>query len=225
MGVIPRSVLISGDRYGEDQISYAFTATDPGGDAIEVASVPLVERPLRIARLPLLAPFGRTPGPDFRELTVVDPRISRLWGRFSVDVGVARERDAGFFAKAVFADGRHRVFIIEDGDRYALRAMCAFRMSDDHAGEVVELLHDRTVTGLRAASRVLGLALRAMYDEGAVAVRAWSFTHSGSFPIYLRHAFIPRKSALALRVRTSDPMLAEFVSDRRHWYVSLLDES
>jgi hypothetical protein len=221
-------VVVAGERHVID-----FDASARSGEArvdgwVEVARVPVVERPLRLPPfdIPFVAPFGRRPRTGFRELTEVDPRLSRLWGRFSVDVGMALERDARLFASRVF-DGRHRMFIVEDGDRYAIRGMCAFTVTDEdgiRVGRIVELLHDRSVFGLRCASHVLGLALRAMSDDGARVARAWSFTHSGTFPVFARHAFIPRKSERALRIRSADSALADFASERRHWYVSLLDE-
>lgn len=219
-------MLIAGERHDVD-FEIGPRSDDDGWS--EIAPVPVVERPLRIPRfrVPLLAPFGGRPRPGFRELTEVDPRLSRLWGRFSVDVGVGLERDAKLFGSRVFAGGEHRMFIVEDGDRYAIRGMCAFRVRDDagvRVGEVTELLHDRSVQGLRGASHVLGLALRAMSDDGAVVARAWSFAHSGSFPILVRHAFIPRKTTRAMRVRADEPEIAAFAGERRNWYVSLLDQ-
>lgn len=224
-----RTVVIAGERHVVD-FSTKVEAGEREVDSVEVAPLPVLERRLRIPALnvPLLAPFGRRPRAGFRELTTADPRLSRLWGRFSVDVGVALERDAKLFAERVFADGRHRMFIVEDGDRYAIRGMCAFTVREEEGtrvGHVVELLHDRSVQGLFGASHVLGLALRAMSDDGAEVARAWSFGHSGSFPIFARHAFLPRKSAETIRVRAEDPDLADFVRERRHWYVSLLDGS
>lgn len=222
-----RTVVIAGERHTVD--FSAGMAREDG--AIDVAPVPVLERILRVPGLnvPLLAPFGRRPRKGFRELTGsqrVDPRLSRLWGRFSVDVGVAAERNTKLFADRVAADDRHRMFIVEDGDRYAIRGMCLFIVRD-RVGEIVELLHDRSVQGLMGASNVLGLALRAMSDEGATVARAWSFTHSGSFPIFARHAFLPKKDERTIRVRPEDETIAElsdFVRERRHWYVSLLDE-
>jgi len=167
---------------------------------------PLLERRLKLAGVPLLLPFGRRPRAGFREITLPEPRISRLWERFSVDVEVAVARSSKLFEERLTS---HRIFIVEDGDRYAIRALCAFAVADDGASEIAEPLHDRTVEGLRSASNVLGLALRTLSDEGAVLVRAWSLPHSGSFPIYLRHAFVPKRAA--------------FVGDRKGCYVSGLD--
>jgi hypothetical protein len=222
-----RTVVIAGERHVVDFASSSTASSEEDG-WVDVAPVPVLERALRIpgTSVPLFAPFGRRPRAGFREITGtprVDPRLSRLWGRFSVDVGVARERDPKLYEERVFADGKHRMFIVEDGDRYAIRGMCAFTVRDD-VGFVVELLHDRSVQGLRGASHVLGLALRAMSDEGAKVARAWSFTHSGSFPIFARHAFLPKKSDRSIRVRSEDDTLTDFVRERRHWYVSLLDE-
>src|SRR5690606_11620657 len=75
-----------------------------------LGAAPLLGRPLRLsaavrharaprparallAKIPLVSPFGRA-RPGVRELDAVDPRITRLWDRFSVDVGVAVERNA-----------------------------------------------------------------------------------------------------------------------------------
>jgi hypothetical protein len=225
--VARRTVLISGERHVVD---FAVTDDDREDGWVDIGPVPVLERRLRVPGLsvPLLAPFGRRPRAGFRELTEVDPRLSRLWGRFSVDVGVARERDTKLFAERVFTGGRHRrMFIVEDGDRYAIRGMCAFTVREEEGvrvGHVIELLHDRSVQGLFGASHVLGLALRAMSDDGAEVARAWSFAHSGSFPIFVRHAFLPRKSARMIRVRPEDPDLEDFLREPRHWYVSLLDQ-
>lgn len=214
-----RTVLIAGERHEVDIDTSGTPPSDAGW--IDIAPVPVVERSLRI-----VAPFGGRPRAGYRELTAVDPRLSRLWGRFSVDVGVATERDTKLFASRVFAGSTHRMFIVEDGDRYAIRGMCAFTVRDEdgvRVGHVTELLHDRSVQGLRGASHVLGLALRAMKKDGATVARAWSFTHSGSFPIFARHVFLPRKNARVFRVRPADSSLADFMRERRHWYVSLLD--
>jgi hypothetical protein len=214
---------------------------------------PLLVRPLRLSSaaeafklpaaarsvfsaLPLVAPFGRTRRPGFREIAVKEPRITRLWDRFSIDVGVAFERTASTFEKRVFEGiegSGERVFIFEDGDRYAIRAMCVFVVKDDERGRhgyVVELLHDRSVTGLRAASHLLGLALREMLDAGADAALAWSLPSSGSYPIYARHAFFSppeafRSEDLRLGVRAFDPELDALVTQRDRWYLSYLDRT
>lgn len=226
-----RSVLVSGDRYraawlGENEVEDAdltYGFVEPAGvpdGFVDLGRAPILERPLRLAGVPLLAPFGRRPRKGFREISLPEPRISRLWGRFSVDVGVALERDAKN-VEARLAD--HRIFIVEDGDRYAIRGLCAFRIGEDGAGEITELLHDRSVEGLRGASNVLGLALRAMSDAGAVVARAWSLSHSGSFPVFVRHGFLPRQSARRFVVRAEDEAVATFIAERKHWYVSALD--
>ena len=223
-------------------------------DALEWESlgpVPLLVRPLRLSSvadalalpararallpaLPLVAPFGRTRRSGFREIAVKEPRITRLWDRFSIDVGVALERNASTFERRIFEglEGSHRrVFIFEDGDRYAIRAMCVFTVKDDaggRRGHVLELLHDRSVTGLRAASHLLGLALREMLDAGADAAVAWSLPSSGSYPIYARHAFFSppqalREDDLRMGVRAFDPELDALVTRRDRWYLSGLD--
>ena len=223
-------------------------------DALEWESLgraPLLVRPLRLSSLaealalpsraraflpalPLVAPFGRTRRSGFREIAVKEPRLTRLWDRFSIDVGVALERNASTFEQRIFdgieGSGR-RVFIFEDGDRYAIRAICIFMMKDDaggRRGHVVELLHDRSVTGLRAASHLLGLALREMVDAGADAAVAWSLPSSGSYPIYARHAFFTppqplRDDDLRMGARAFDPELDARVTQRDRWYLSYLD--
>lgn len=209
---------------------YALAAGAPAG-WVSLGPAPWIQRPLRLGHLssrlpnvPLLAPFGRKPRAGFRELTTADPRMSRLWGRFSVDVPVAMERDAKLVGERVFGrpDEGHRVFIMEDGDRYAIRAMCIFVVKGT-VGYVVELLHDRTLEGMRDASHVLGLALRAMSDAGATVARAASLSRSGSMPLFLRHAFIGARADVHLVVRAVDPALADLVTDRERWYLSYLD--
>ncbi len=201
--------------------------------AAEALRLPAAARSL-FAALPLVAPFGRTRRTGFREIAVKEPRITRLWDRFSIDVGVAVERTASTFERRIFdgIDGSgYRVFIMEDGDRYAIRAMCIFTVKDDARGRhgyVVELLHDRSVTGLRAASHLLGLALREMLDAGADAALAWSLPRSGSYPIYVRHAFFSppetfRSDDLRLGVRAFDDDLDALVTQRDRWYLSYLD--
>ena len=203
--------------------------------AAEAFKLPAAARALFPA-LPLIAPFGRARRSGFREIAVKEPRITRLWDRFSIDVGVAVERTASTFERRIFEGiegSGHRVFIFEDGDRYAIRAMCIFVVKDEERGRhgcVVELLHDRSVTGLRAASHLLGLALREMLDAGADAALAWSLPSSGSYPIYARHAFFSppeafRSDDLRLGVRAFDPDLDELVTQRDRWYLSYLDRA
>lgn len=81
---------------------------------------------------------------------------------------------------------------------------------------------------MRAASHLLGVALREMSEAGAERAIAWSLVHSGSFPILARHAFVPASWAgtgleLALGVRAFDPALSHVVNQRHHWYLSGLD--
>ena len=184
--------------------------------------------------LPLVAPFGRRRRVGVREITSlpVDVRITRLWDRFSIDVGVALERNTGFFGWRIHerAGSPYRIFILEDGDRYAIRAMCIFTVKqegDIRVGYVMELLHDRSVTGMRAASHLLGLALREMSDAGAEAARALSLPHSGSYPIYARHAFFsaaePPGPRRELAIRALDPDVEEAATRRDRWYVSYVD--
>jgi hypothetical protein len=191
--------------------------------------VPALVRPLRLpllSRLPLVAPFGRRRRAGVREITElpVDVRITRLWDRFSVDVGAALERNTKFFGWRIHerAGTPYRIFIFEDGDRYAIRAMCIFKV-EASTGYVMELLHDRSVTGMRAASHLLGLALREMSDAGATSARALSLPHSGSYPIYVRHAFFAAPSSGELAVRALDPEIEDSVTQRNRWYVSYVD--
>ncbi len=185
---------------------------------------PRLVRALRILGAKTVAPFAPSKE-GLRELFVREPRMTRLWERFSIDIGIAVERDAAWFAEHVFdrmnATGR-RVLVVEDGDRYAIRAACVFEVVAAE-GRVLELLHDRTVAGMRGASRVLGHAVREMVDAGATRAEAWSFAHSGSFPILLRHAFVPRPDERSLVVHVDDDDLRELASARSAWYVSGLD--
>jgi hypothetical protein len=200
--------------------------------AAELLKLPSPARGL-LSKLPLVAPFGRTRRAGFREIAVKDPRITRLWDRFSIDVGVSVERTSSFFERRIFdrENGGYRIFIVEDGDRYAIRALCIFKVVDEERGRngyVMELLHDRSVTGMRAASHLLGLSLREMVDAGADTALAWSLPLSGSFPIYARHAFFSppeRLRSLDLRfgARAFDPSLDDVVTQRERWYVSFLD--
>ncbi|HVJ89549.1 MAG TPA: hypothetical protein VM580_07070 [Labilithrix sp.] len=186
-----------------------------------------------LPKTPLLLPFGRERRPGFREITTPDPRMTRLWDRFSIDVGVAIERSAKFVEERVFArkSTADRIFIFEDGDRYVIRAMCIFRIVSEGAivrGHVLEVLHDRSVAGMRAASHLLGIALREMSDAGAESAVAWSLVHSGSFPLLARHAFVSAPLSeptpeLHLGVRAFDPKVDELVRQRHCWYLSGLD--
>lgn len=238
-------------------LAYGFVDAPQAGRAFEtlgfdsLGPAPQLVRPLRLsalgggllprpahgllAKVPLVAPFGRTRRKGFREIAVKEPRVTRLWDRFSIDVGVAVERTATYVDGRVFErqDAGYRVFIFEDGDRYAIRAMCIFKVKDEPAGRigyVMELLHDRSVTGLRAASHLLGLALREMMDAGADAAHALSLPHSGSYPIYARHAFVSPRAGLRLGtkdvhvgVRAFDPEVDDLVRRRERWYLSYLD--
>jgi hypothetical protein len=192
---------------------------------------------------PLVAPFARASRDGVRALTAHDPRLTRLWERFSIDVGVAVERSAAYLSACAFdrSGAPHRMLVLEDGDRYAIRAMCMFSSAqtmlehgDVRVGVVYELLHDRSVAGMRAASHLLGLAVRELSDEGADALAAWSFAHSGSFPMFVRHGFLPwpgeaaallpeAARGLVLGVRAYDPNLRALLERRESWYVSWLD--
>jgi hypothetical protein len=206
----------------------------PGWTSLGVS--PFLERPLglahfseRLPNVPLLAPFGGKPQPGFREIFVTEPRYGRLWGRFSVDVPVAIERAARLFDEGLFrriAEGpsetaEYRVFIMEDGDRYAVRATCAFTVRDG-VGTIVEVLHDRSLDGLRHASHLIGLALRAMSDAGARVARAAALPHSGTIPVFLRHAF-RRPRGASLVVRPIDAAVRDVITRRESWYVSYVD--
>ena len=213
--------------------------------------VPALVRPLRLSyaaerlrlpavasallpRVPLLAPFGFRRRVGVREITSLpaDVRITRLWDRFSVDVGVALERTTKFFGWRIHdrVGSPYRIFIFEDGDRYAIRAMCIFSIKEERGasvGYVMELLHDRSVTGMRAASHLLGLALREMSDAGAESARALSLPHSGSYPIFALHAFLsapePTGPSRALAVCPLDSDIEDAVTMRDRWYVSYVD--
>jgi hypothetical protein len=230
-----RDFLVDGDRrrvafvadpdaaVDETDLAFAYSLADPRPGWVSLGASPMLERPLLFGGVPLFAPFGGTPKKGFRELFVDEPRIGRLWGRFSIDVPVAMERNAKLFTAQIFArlaDG-YRVFIVEDGDRYAVRGMCIFQVTGE-VGTVVELLHDRSVDGMRAASHVLGLAIRAMARSGARTARAAALPHSGTSPIYLRHAF-RRVAGPPVIVRPIDPARADLVTYPEGWYVSYLD--
>lgn len=254
---VVRYVVESSERAEREGAALGYAFVEAEAEAaldtlgwVPLGPVPTLERSLRlspvlerwslpgavrsaIGGLPLVAPFGRDRRAGVREITGDEPRVTRLWDRFSIDVGVAIERNASYLERRVLHrhDAGQRVLIFEDGDRYAIRAMCAFAVGDDargRHGRVTELLHDRSVTGMRAASHLLGLALREMLDAGAETARAWSLAHSGSYPIYARHAFLapPRRRRspdLRFRVRVFDPDLAAVVTQRDRWYLSLLD--
>lgn len=224
-------------RPAETSLEIAFTKPAVGGpNGTSLGPVPLVVRPLRFWKAPLVVPFGKRQ-PAVREIAVREPRITRLWERFCVDVGVAVERDASLFNERIFGrlDRGYRVLILEDGDRYAIRAMCIFVVKEDRReerlrriGYVIELLHDRSVAGMRAASHLLGVSIREMSEAGVESAHAWSLPHSGSFPIFVRHAFLPvperlRASHDHVSVRALDPEVEETVTRRDNWYLSYLD--
>ncbi len=222
-------------------------------DAVErlgfscLGAAPALVRPLRISALAsrlgvsaalsgalpgpaLVAPFGGKRSPAVREITAPEPRVTRLWDRYSIDIGFAAERNARWVDARVFerltARG-YRVLVFEDGERYVIRAMCIYRVDGAH-GWVAELLHDRTVPAMRAASHLLGLALRDMSARGVAAVSAWSLPHSGSSPMYMRHAFLPAARAavpgdLVFYVRAIDPRVEGVATERHRWFLSGLD--
>lgn len=232
-----RAFLIDGDRRrvayvqepaafaagDDDGLAFAYAVAAPPPGWVSLGASPFLERPLVLGGVPLFAPFGGTPKKGFRELFVDEPRVGRLWGRFSIDIGVALERNAKLFDARVFAqlDRGYRVFVLEDGDRYAIRGMCIFHVSGQ-VGTVVELLHDRTLDGMFAASHVLGLALRAMAESGARVARAAALPHSGTMPMLVRHAF-RRVAGPPVIVRPIDSAREDLVTYPEGWYVSALD--
>jgi hypothetical protein len=232
VGFVTAEALASGqaDLPGSGvDFEYALAPAAPSGGWVSLGGSPWVMRPLSLQHLsqnlpnvPLFAPFGHKPRRGFRELEKPDPRFSRLWGRFSVDVPVAMERDSELFVERIFSTEGYRTFIMEDGDRYAIRATCIFA-ARGQTGDVVELLHDRTLEGMRGAMHLLGLALRAMADAGATVARAVSLPGSGSQPILIRHAFTKKRSDAELLVRCQNPELLAVVARRENWYLSSLD--
>ena len=189
-----------------------------------VGAVPTLERKLRVlGRVPLVFPLRPRKGVrDISDLPA-DVRITRLWDRFSVDIGYALERTTKLFAWRIDGepDGRRRTIIFEDGDRYAIRALCIFTVKDG-IGYVLELLHDRSITGMRAALHLLGLALKQMSDDGASAARAISLPHSGSYALFALHAFFASKESTALMVKAG-PDVPDSIVVRERWYVSYID--
>lgn len=210
--------------------------------------VPFLLRPLRLSyaadklklpaaaraivpSTPLVAPFGRRRRKGVVELASADARITKLWERFSTGIGVAIDRDARYFDWRVFRrpDAGYRTFAFDDGTD--LKALVVFTIKDKHGGRigyVMEVLHDGTFAGKRAASHLLGLTIREMSDAGADSVLAWSMAHSPSFPIYARHAFFPlperlRPIELHFGVRAFDDAIAGLVTQREQWYLSYLD--
>lgn len=218
-----------------------WTALDP---------MPFLLRPLRLSyaaerlklpralrafvpRLPLIAPFGRRRPSGLRVLAHADARLTLLWERFSKGIGVAIDRDATYLQWRVFArpGDDYRMVALEDERTDQLIAMCTFTVKDKHGGRigyVMELMHDQTPAGRRGASRLLGLAVRDMSDEGADSVLAWSLRGSPSFPIYVRHGFVKlperfRPVELHFGVRAFDNSVASLVGRRESWYLSYLD--
>jgi hypothetical protein len=69
-----------------------------------------------------------------------------------------------------------------------------------------------------------------MMDAGADVALAWSLPHSGSYPIYARHAFVSPRAGLRfgtratrVGVRAFDPDVEDVVALRERWYLSFLD--
>lgn len=214
----------------EPELAFAYAVASPPSGWVSLEASPFLERPLKLAGFPLFAPFGGKAREDVREIFVDEPRISRLWGRFSIDLAVALERNEKLFKQRIVPGlhaegerrpGDYRVLIVEDGERYAIRGMCIFHVSGD-LGYIDEILHDRTVKGMRAASHVTGLALRAMAKDGARVARAAALPHSGTMPILVRHAF-RRIAGPPVIVRPVDEALHDLATFADAWYVSGLD--
>ena len=225
------AIAASAARSDEAVLAYAFVDSARAPDVfdrlgwIELGPAPVLVRPLRLGGLPAVLPFGGRPRAGVREITVPDPRITRLWDRFSVDVPVAIERGATYVNGRLFGSGAEgvQVLVLEDGDRYAIRALCAFRVDGTRA-TLLEVLHDRSVTGMFAAAHLVGLALRRSLAAGATEATAWSLPHSGSYPILARHLFrSAREPGLSLGVQPIDPEVAGAAAALRSWYLSALD--
>ncbi|AKV01160.1 hypothetical protein AKJ09_07823 [Labilithrix luteola] len=209
--------------------------------------VPFLVRPLRASYVADRLKLGSTAKhfvPDFPfvlgghrrragvvELVSADERITRLWTRFSSNIGVALDRSATYFDWRLFRkpEENYRVLALEEGGE--LVALCAFATKNKHGGRigyVMELMHDRSPSGWRGASHLLGLAVRAMADDGVDSILAWSFPHSSNFLVYARHAFVPlperlRPIELHFGARAFDPSVRSVVEERTNWYLSYLD--
>lgn len=179
-------------------------------------------------RNPLGGLFG---GSSIREVNAADERMTRLWQRFARHVGVAVDRDAAYLDWRVFhkPGEAYRALVVEDG--HEIRALCVFAVKEKHGGRigyVMELLCDPSVSGLFAASNLLGAAIRAMSDEGADSVLAWTLPHSFTMTAFMRHLFVPlpeklRPIELHFGVRAFDASIEPVVTNRQNWYLSYLD--
>jgi hypothetical protein len=240
----PQAVL----AYGLVDAAVTPTLVSQGWDALGL--VPSLVRPLRLAYVARRMPWARTRNESavpagvtlptrtypkgVRDVSSLpaDVRLTRLWDRFSVDVGQAVERTTKWLQFRVHdrIESGYRVLISEDGDRYAIRAMCVFITKPSPlglVGYVVELLHDRSVTGMRAASQLLGLALDEMKRAGALSAHALSLPHSGSYPMLALHGFVrgplPGGTKPSLVVRALAPSFQDAIAERTRWYVSCAD--
>jgi GNAT superfamily N-acetyltransferase len=184
-----------------------------------------------VPAFPLVSPFGRSRRRDVNDVAWPDARMTRLWERFAKKVGVAVERDAEYLRWRIFdkPGEKYRALVVENGSE--IRALCIYCVKEKHGGRIgylMELLFDPDFAGYRAASHLLGLAVREMADDGADSLLAWALPHSPTFPVLARHAFVPlperfRPIELHAGVRAFDPSLADLVTRRSAWYLSYLD--
>lgn len=174
---------------------------------------------------------GLVMGRGLVELQRADERVTHLWERFARRVGVAVERDASYLQWRLFEKPgeSYRTLAMErDGE---LDALCSYTVKDKHGGRigyVMELLCEPSPRGLLAASRLLGASVRAMAADRADSALAWCFHHSFTFPVFVRHLFVPlpiklRPIELHFGARALDHSLASLIEQRSAWYISYLD--
>ena len=189
-----------------------------------------------LAKVPLVAPFGRSRRTGFREIAVKEPRITRLWDRFSIDVGVAVERTASYFERRVFDRLGRRLPRLHLRGRRPLRDTCNVHLQGEgRAGRSHRVRHGAAARSQRdrPARRIPPARARAARDDGRRRGRRSRVVASalGELPdlraprvrVAARRASALGTNDVRVGVRAFDSEVDDLVTLRERWYLSYLD--
>jgi hypothetical protein len=210
-----------------------------------LSSMPFLVRPLRtryfLSRLPKIGrALGRMPDLGLprpkavKAEGTIEPlaewgtELDALWERFAAGIALAVQRDSAFLRWRYTKPGeRYEARVLRRGGR--VEGLVIWAVKGKHGGRIgylMELLHDPARS--RDGEALLSMAVRAMADDGADAVLAWSLDHSPNHAVYRRGGFLPMPERLRpihinFGVKAVDPALDAVVRDPRSWYLSYSD--
>ena len=169
-------------------------------------------------------------GLELRTLSVgeMGDELAAVWERFAADIGFAVERNRDYLQWRLRRPGASYEIIGLFRDAkligYAITTMST--QESTRAGKIMDLIYDPAEAD--AGSFLLSEALRRLSAAGCGAVWAWNYDHSLNHPVFhaagffrVPHTMIPDQLYSGARSLTAPPSSA--ASERKNWYVSMLD--